>query len=300
MSTPLSQKKAALPSPPAQRLAGGRLSIVATPIGNLRDITLRALDTLKEADVICCEDTRHTSILLQAHQIKTQTVSYHEHNAERQRPVLLEWLAAGKHIALISDAGTPLISDPGYRFVREARALGVTVTPIPGVSALITALCAAGLPTDQFHFCGFLPAKASARKHKLEALTATAGTLVFYESPRRLAAFLADAATILGAEREAVIARELTKKFEEFRSDSLAQLATHYAAADTPKGEVVVLIAPQDTPVTLPETADVEAMLRDALQNHSLKDAAELVALALKLPKREIYQQALTLQKKNS
>lgn len=273
----------------------GTLFIVATPIGNLRDITLRAVDSLREAAVIYCEDTRHAATLLNAHGIKTPTLSYHEHNGEKVRPQILEKLSQGQKVALISDAGTPLISDPGYRLVIEARAMGARVEPIPGVSAAITALCAGGLPTDQFHFCGFLPPKSAARKQKLEELGATAGTLVFYESPRRLQEMLTDAAAVLGAKREAVIARELTKKFEEFRQGGLQELADFYAESGDPKGEIVVLIAPRGEDAA-PEAADIEAMLRQALAQYSVKEAAELVARATGLPKREVYQRALTLK----
>jgi 16S rRNA (cytidine1402-2'-O)-methyltransferase len=278
-----------------QNAKSGCLFIVATPIGNLRDITLRAIDTLKVADVICCEDTRQSGILLQAHGIKTPTMSYHEHNGDRQRPLILDRLAQGQQVALISDAGTPLISDPGYRLVMEARAMGARVEPIPGVSAAITALCAAGLPTDQFHFCGFLPPKSAARKQKLEEAGTIAGTLVFYESPRRLQEMLADAAVVLGAGRGAVVARELTKKFEEFRHGSLQELADYYAQNGDPKGEIVVLIAPKGE-ATAPDVADVEAMLKQALEKYSVKEAAELVARATGLPKREMYQRALGLK----
>lgn len=273
----------------------GRLYIVATPIGNLRDITLRAIDTLKEVVLICCEDTRHASILLKAHGISTPTLSYHEHNGERIRPLILERLAEGQQIALISDAGTPLISDPGYKLVNEARVAGYPVIPIPGASAAMTALCAAGLPTDQFHFCGFLPPKSSARRQKMETLRAIPGTLVFYESPRRLAEFLTDAAAELGAERKAVIARELTKTYEEFRQGTLQALASHYAEAGAPKGEVVVLIAPQAEPLSSSEE-DIDHLLRQALMQHSVKEAAELVAKASARPKREIYQRALIVK----
>lgn len=278
-----------------QKAKSGCLSIVATPIGNLRDITLRAIDTLRAAEVIFCEDTRHASTLLQAHGIKTPTLSYHEHNGEKQRPLILDRLAAGQQVALISDAGTPLISDPGYRLVMEARAMGARVEPIPGVSAAITALCVAGLPTDQFHFCGFLPPKSAARRQKLEEASQIPGTLVFYESPRRLQEMLADAAAVLGAAREAVVARELTKKFEEFRQGGLQALAAHYGEAGDPKGEIVVLIAPKGA-AAAPQAEEVEALLRQALTQYSVKESAELVARATGLPKREVYQRALGLK----
>ncbi len=272
-----------------------KLYIVATPIGNLRDITLRAIDTLRQVDIICCEDTRHTAKLLSAHNISTRCMAYHEHNGDAARPVILDKLAQGQSIALVSDAGTPLISDPGYRLVKEVRAAGHEVVPIPGVSAVITALCAAGLPTDQFHFCGFLPPKSAARREKLSALHATTGTLVFYESPRRVADFLTDAAYVFGGNREATIARELTKTYEEFRSGTLASLAEYYHGLETLKGEVVILLAPADTHAAQ-DAPDVEAMLRQALTQYSVKEAAEMVAKATGTPKREVYQLALTIR----
>jgi 16S rRNA (cytidine1402-2'-O)-methyltransferase len=274
------------------------LYIVATPIGNLRDITLRAIDTLREADVIFCEDTRHTAKLLSAHGIKTRCMAYHEHNGEQARPLILDKLSQGQRIALVSDAGTPLISDPGYKLVKEVREAGFKVVPIPGVSAAITALCAAGLPTDQFHFCGFLPAKSAARREKLSALHATAGTLVFYESHRRVADFLTDAAHVFGGNREATIARELTKTYEEFKSGTLASLAQYYHALETLKGEVVILIAPADAE-SQHQAQDISSLLQQALEKYSVKEAAEMVAKATGTPKRDIYQLALSLVKKD-
>lgn len=274
------------------------LYIVATPIGNLRDITLRAIDTLREAEVIFCEDTRHTAKLLSAHGIKTRCMAYHEHNGEQARPLIIEKLSQGQRIALVSDAGTPLISDPGYKLVKEVREAGFKVVPIPGVSAAITAICAAGLPTDQFHFCGFLPNKSSARKEKLAALQHTQGTLIFYESPRRVADFFADAKEVFDAAREATVARELTKTYEEFRSGTLEELHRYYAALEELKGEVVILLAPADAD-SGSHTQDVPALLQQALQQYSVKEAAEIVAKATGTPKRDIYQLALSLVKKD-
>ncbi len=273
----------------------GCLFIVATPIGNLKDITLRAIETLKKANLICCEDTRHAGKLLSAHGISTPTMPYHEHNGEKQRPIILDRLAQGQQIALISDAGTPLISDPGYKLVAETRAAGFPVTPIPGASAAITALCASGLPTDQFHFCGFPPSKSSARRSFFEKFCTVPGTLVFYEAPRRLDEFFADAVAVFDPARRAVVARELTKAFEEFRQDTLEALAAYYANAEPPKGEAVVLIAPQ-AEASIPSSQNVEDLLKQALEKYSVKEAAELVAKATGLPRRDIYQQALRLK----
>jgi 16S rRNA (cytidine1402-2'-O)-methyltransferase len=276
-------------------VTSGILYIVATPIGNLRDLTLRAIDTLKSVDAIYCEDTRNSGVLLSAHGIATPTRAYHEHNAARERPRLLAALAQGQSFALISDAGTPLISDPGYKLVQEAREAGVTVTPIPGPSALITALCAAGLPTDACYFGGFLPAKQTARRQTLQSLASLTCTMAFYESPRRIADTLADASAILG-QRQAVICRELTKKFEEFRSGTLAELAAFYAEYGDPKGEIVLLIEGNPKPVSA-TLQDADATLQAALAYLPVKDAAALAADLTGLSKRDLYQRALELKK---
>jgi 16S rRNA (cytidine1402-2'-O)-methyltransferase len=218
----------------------GTLYVVATPIGNLSDITLRAIQTLKDVDLIACEDTRHTRKLLLHFGINTKTVSYHEHNETQRGEELIEKLHKGINVAVVSDAGSPAISDPGFKLVRDAIENDITVVPIPGASALITALTAAGLPTDEFFFAGFLPAKTSARQSRLEELKLIPGTLVFYEAPHRLSATLNEAVAVLG-EREAVIARELTKLHEELRRGRLSELAEHYALEE-PRGEIVVLI----------------------------------------------------------
>ena len=219
------------------------LYLVATPIGNLADITVRALETLAGCDMLACEDTRVTRVLLSRYGIGRRTMAYHEHNAAEAGPRLIEAVLGGKSVALVSDAGTPLISDPGYRLVAEAPEAGIRVVPIPGASAVLAALSASGLPTDAFLFAGFLPSKAEARRRRIEELSGVPATLVFYESPRRLAAALSDFAATLG-ERSAVIGREITKAFEEFRRGTLPDLAAHYVKADTPKGEVVVCVAP--------------------------------------------------------
>ncbi|HEV2835357.1 MAG TPA: 16S rRNA (cytidine(1402)-2'-O)-methyltransferase [Pyrinomonadaceae bacterium] len=219
----------------------GTLYLVATPIGNLADITHRALQVLRDVDLIACEDTRHTRKLLQHYSIDTKTVSYHEHNEQQRTLELIELLKQGSDVALVSDAGTPAISDPGFRLVRAAIQTGINVVPVPGPSALVSALIAAGLPTDEFFFGGFLPAKSTARRARLSELRSVPGTLIFYEAPHRLAASLKDAYEILG-EREAVIARELTKLHEEIRRGRLSELSKHYSTDEQPRGEIVLLI----------------------------------------------------------
>src|SRR5215207_4677249 len=206
----------------------GTLYLVATPIGNLADITHRALQVLKDVELIACEDTRHTQKLLQHYGIKTKTISYHEHNEQQRAAQLIELLKQGSDVAVVSDAGTPSISDPGFRLVRAAIENEVPVVPVPGPSALISALIAAGLPTDEFFFAGFLPSRSNARRARLAELQSVPGTLIFYEGPHRLAATLNDAYEILG-EREAVVARELTNLHEEIRRGKLSELAADYA-----------------------------------------------------------------------
>jgi 16S rRNA (cytidine1402-2'-O)-methyltransferase len=278
-------------APHSSKCASG-LYLVATPIGNLEDITLRALRVLKQADIIACEDTRTSGVLLAHYGIQTPTVSYHEHNAEKMRPQLLAQLAAGEVVALISDAGTPLISDPGYKLSLAARAAGHVVIPIPGPSALLAALCGAGLPTDRFLFLGFLPPKSAARRTVLAEAAKAQATLIAYESPSRLCATLEDAVAVFGPEHPATVARELTKRFEEFRTGSLAELSAHYAE-HAPRGEIVLVIAPADAPHTSVETCD--ALLLEALKTHSRKDAAALVSAQTGLPKREVYARVLAL-----
>lgn len=231
--------EAAFTAPPLEPA----LYLVATPIGNLRDITLRALETLAAADIVASEDTRVTGVLLKHYGIVQPLVAYHEHNAERAGPRLIAALEEGRSVALVSDAGTPLVSDPGFRLVGDAVARGMTVVPVPGASSVFAALTVSGLPTDSFFFAGFLPAKSGQRRGRLEELKAVPGTLVFFESPRRLAAALADMSAVLGV-RHAVIARELTKLFEETRRGTLAELAARFGEEGAPKGEVVVCVAP--------------------------------------------------------
>lgn len=269
------------------------LYIVATPIGNLGDISLRALDLLARADVITCEDTRVTRKLLRAHGIETPMQSYHEHNARRMRPRIMEQIKCGKVVALVSDAGTPLVSDPGHKLVEAAIAEGLPVTALPGPSAMLAALTLSGLPSDRFLFAGFLPPKAAARRHALGELKAVPASLVIFESPRRLAAALVDMAEILGA-RPAAVARELTKLYEELRRGSLSELAAHYRQAGPPKGEVVVVVGPpgEAEPVS---AEDLDRRLRAALESASLRDAAAAVAAATGLPRRRVYARALEL-----
>ncbi|HMM14080.1 MAG TPA: 16S rRNA (cytidine(1402)-2'-O)-methyltransferase [Parvibaculum sp.] len=281
-------------TPRASRLAPG-LYVTATPIGNAADISLRGLEVLREADLVLCEDTRVTAKLFAIHGISTKMAPYHDHNAAEMRPKILNRLAAGEAIALVSDAGTPLISDPGYKLVREAVEAGHMVTALPGASSVLAALMVSGLPTDRFLFAGFLSAKREARRKELAELATVPATLVFLESANRLAASLADMAEALG-EREAAVARELTKKFEEVRRGPLAELARHYEEAGAPKGEIVIVVGPPAARAPLC-AHEIDAMLENALARASLKDAvAEIVAMT-GLPRREIYARALALSR---
>ena len=274
------------------RLTPG-LHIVATPIGNLGDITLRALAALAGADLIACEDTRVTRKLLDRYVIATPLTPYHDHNAAQARPALLRRLADGAAIALVSDAGTPLISDPGFKLVREAHEAGHPVTTLPGASSLLAALTVAGLPTDQFFFAGFLPPKGAARRARIAELGRIPATLVLFESGSRLPATLTDLAAGLGP-REAAVCRELTKLHEEVRRGDLATLAQTGAESET-RGEIVLVIAPPaETHVSL---SDADTLLRQALARVSLKDAVGEVADVTGLPRRALYQRALELTK---
>ena len=276
----------------ASRPASG-LYLVATPIGNLRDITLRALEILAGADVIACEDTRVTRKLLDHYGISSPMTAYHEHNAAAARPKLLAKLAAGEAIALVSDAGTPLISDPGYKLVRAAQEAGHNVTALPGASATLTALNVAGLPTDRFFFEGFLPPKSGQRRTRLAEIVRIPATLVLFETGPRLAPALADLAAELGP-REAAVCRELTKMHEEVRRGDLATLATDYANMPEPRGEIVIVIAPPPGEEK-PAAGQIDDLIRRALARVSMKDAVGEVAMATGLPRREIYQRALEL-----
>ena len=270
--------------------------VVATPIGNLRDITLRALDILASADIVLAEDTRHTGKLLNAYGLKAELRPYHDHNGARARPSILRDLAAGKSLALVSDAGTPLISDPGYKLVCEVTASGHSVTAIPGASALTAAMSVAGVATDRFLFAGFLPPKSAARKTAFQELAGIQSSLVFYESGPRLADMLADAGAVLG-DRPSAVARELTKLHEEVRRGSLRELAVHYANASAPKGEIAVLIGPPDEGAGKPDGDTLDSLVREALEaGESVSALSARLAGEFGLVKREVYARALALK----
>ena len=284
----------ALPPPPLNDapLEPG-LYVVATPIGNLRDITLRALDVLAQADLVLAEDTRVAGKLLQAFDLSAKLERCDEHGESRATPRAMAALAAGQRVALVSDAGTPLVSDPGYRVVRDAAEAGHRVIPIPGASALLAGLAAAGLPTDRFLFAGFPPPKSAARRTFLEELAGIRATLVFFEGGSRLADSLADMAAVLG-DREAVVCRELTKLYETIVRGRLSELAAD-PRFEAPKGEIVVLVGPgRETQAT---AADADAALRDALARLKPADAAAEVAKALGLPRRDLYRRAMELKR---
>jgi len=270
------------------------LYLVATQIGNLGDITLRALELLAGADVIACEDTRVTRKLTERYGISTPLTPYHEHNAAQARPKLLARLADGQAVALVSDAGTPLISDPGYKLVREASEAGYTVTSSPGPSAVLAALSVAALPTDRFFFEGFLPPKQGARQKRIAALASIPATLVLFEGGSRVAAALADLAGALGT-RAATICRELTKLHEEIKRGDLTTLAHEYSEGGETRGEFVIVIAPPDADEG--NADDLDDLLRAALARVSVKEAVAEVATATGRARREVYQRALALTK---
>jgi 16S rRNA (cytidine1402-2'-O)-methyltransferase len=270
------------------------LYLVATPIGNLGDISLRALGVLAAADVVACEDTRVSHRLLEHYGIKASLTPYHEHNAAEARPKILARLAAGEIVVLISDAGTPLISDPGYKLAREASAAGHPVTAVPGASSVLTALSVACLPTDRFFFEGFLPPKEVGRQKRIAELARIPATLVLFETGPRIAAALADLARELG-NREAAVCRELTKLHEEIRRAPLDSLARDYANGAETRGEFVIVIAPPHEQA--PNTQDIDALLRGALKRASVKDAVSEVASATGVSRRDVYQRALELTK---
>jgi 16S rRNA (cytidine1402-2'-O)-methyltransferase len=277
----------------AERLAPG-LHVVATPIGNLADISLRALGTLAAADAVVAEDTRVTKTLLAHYGIATPLVAYHEHNAAVMRPHLIARLANGAALALVSDAGTPLISDPGYKLVAEALANGLSVTSVPGASAVLTALVVAGLPTDRFFFEGFLPPKTAARRQRIAELSSIPGTLVFFESARRVADTLVDLAAVLGP-RDAVLARELTKVFETVRRGSLPDLAAAVSAEAPPKGEIVLLVGPPSEGAPAIDDAELDLRIGKALETLSVKEAAAVVSAETGQPRRKVYARAVEL-----
>lgn len=266
---------------------------MATPIGNLRDITLRAVDALKEADVIACEDTRHTAKLLHAHGISTPMTPYHDHNADRARPILLERMRRGAVMALVSDAGTPLVADPGFKLVRACLADGIDVTAAPGPSAVLAALVLSGLPTDRFLFAGFLPSRSVGRRKALRELSDVKATLVLFESPQRIGEALADLSEILGP-RDTAVVREMTKMHEEVRRGTLADLAAAFASAAAPKGEIVIIVGPPAAG-HMTSDEDLDAMILDALTHQSLRDASAMIAAATGRPRRDIYARALAL-----
>ncbi|KAB1074761.1 16S rRNA (cytidine(1402)-2'-O)-methyltransferase [Methylobacterium planeticum] len=283
----------------AEPLTAG-LHVVATPIGNLRDVSFRALATLAAADAVLAEDTRVTRTLLMHYGITTPLVAYHDHSNAAVRERMVARMQAGEALALVSDAGTPLVSDPGFKLVQAAIEAGIPVTPIPGPSAVMTAIVAAGLPTDRFFFEGFLAQKSGARRTRLSALATVPGTLVLFESPHRLPEMLADAAAVLGAARPAAVARELTKLYETIRRGTLGSLAETFAEEGAPKGEVVVVIgtSPPDETVGEAQDADLDAAIEAALARHSIKDAASLVADETGQPRRVVYARALALARR--
>src|SRR5690606_13176073 len=270
------------------------LYLVATPIGNLGDVTIRALETFAAADIVACEDTRVTRILLERYGIRRKMVAYHEHNEAEAAARLVAAVGEGKSVALASDAGTPLVSDPGYRLVQEAVKQGVRVVPSPGASAVLSALTASGLPNDTFMFAGFLPVKSGQKKSRIEALADVQATLIFYESPRRLAATLETMAEVLG-DRQAVVARELTKTFEELLRGSLLELAAHYMQSGAPKGEVVLCVAP---PGEKPEQSQAETdrlLIGLAAEMPAAKAAGEAARMT-GMKKSDLYQRLLKLR----
>ena len=273
------------------------LVLVATPIGNLGDVSHRAVEVLDAADLVLCEDTRVTRRLMAAYGLGTPLASYHDHNAARVRPRILKRLAAGEYIALVSDAGTPAISDPGFRLVRACRDAGISVSIVPGPTALIAALAISGLPTDSFYFGGFPPPRRAARRTRLASLAGLQATLVFHESARRLQALLADAELELGG-RQAVVARELTKVYEEIREGSIAELLAHYRDTGPPRGEVVVLFGP---PVSVGTgEAEIDELLRSARRDGTLRDAGRSVVEATGAARARVYRRAIELQEPSS
>ena len=289
-----------------ERPEPGVLYVVATPIGNPEDVSPRALRVLSDVAVIACEDTRRSARLLSANSIRTPTLSYFEHNEERRTPALIERLRGGESIAIITDAGTPAISDPGYRLVRAALTAKIRVAAVPGPSAVIAALSIAGLPTDRFTFEGFVPQRDGARRHALEALRREPRTLVFFEAARRLAATLSAMEDAFGPAREAAVVREITKTFEESVHGTLVELHRRFAAAET-RGEIVIVVA--GAPSSADQAGVVDSVSTDAVAftvealceaGVSLKDASAAVAKLTGVSRREVYQQALARRREAS
>lgn len=271
------------------------LHFVATPIGNLADITLRAIETLAAADIVACEDTRVTRVLLDRYGISARPFAYHEHNAEKAGARLLAALSEGRSVALVSDAGTPLVSDPGFRLAQAAIAEGHRVVPVPGASAPLAALVASGLPSDGFFFAGFLPARDKARRERLAALAAVPGTLLFFESPHRIAATLVAAADTLGPSRRAAVCRELTKMHEEVSRDTLAALAEDFASRDRIRGEIVLVVGPPE-PAGEGSPADVDGLLAELLAEMAPAGAAREAARLTGLDRKELYSRLLAMK----
>ena len=275
------------------------LYLVATPIGNLGDITLRALETLSGADVLACEDTRVTRVLLDRYGIVNRPYAYHEHNSDEVGPKLIAALEAGKSVALVSDAGTPLVSDPGYRLGQMAIEAGYKVVPIPGASAPRAARVGSGRPSDAFMFAGFLPVKDKGRRDRLAEVSNIPATLMFFESPHRIGATVAAAAEVLGKNRRACVCRELTKTFEEFRRGTLEELAAYYDDERTVKGEIVLLIAPPDAPEA-PGEIEVDALLRQLSANMPTAKAAAEAARVTGLARKDLYQRLLDMKEEDA
>jgi len=272
------------------------LTLLATPIGNARDVTLRTLDALRDADVLACEDTRMARRLMDMHGISLGArplIAYHEHNAAQATPRLLEFINEGARVVYLSDAGTPIVADPGYRLARAVIEAGGGLSATPGPCAAVMALTLSGLPSDRFTFGGFAPNRSGQRQSFFREFVGSPGTLIFYESPRRLAASLADMLAVFGG-RDAAVARELSKTFEEVRRGTLSDLSDHYGEAGAPKGEVVVLIGPAN--LAPPTEAELDTALKAALSEMSLKDAARTVSEALGLPRKQVYERALGLK----
>ncbi|MEK1891121.1 MAG: 16S rRNA (cytidine(1402)-2'-O)-methyltransferase [Phyllobacterium sp.] len=273
------------------------LYIVATPIGNLGDMTIRGIETLAAADIIACEDTRVSRVLLERYGISRRPYAYHEHNADTAGPKLIEALLAGKSVALVSDAGTPLVSDPGGRLVPEAKAAGVKVVPIPGASSVLAALTASGLFKDSFYFAGFLSSKQGQRRARLEQLKALDAALVFFESPNRAAATLVDMADVFGAERPASLCRELTKTYETIVTLPLQELAAAFEGEDRIRGEVVLVVGPPIEDANIPRSDnDIDALLRALVLEMPPAKAAGEAARMTGRPKGELYQRLLAMK----